>query len=593
MSDKLPKQYKASVDFTDGEAPLSTKMNVLSTAVKAALTNLERAIGDLWDQSYPYFENADTLSQATTTLIDSNLGNMKKLEIMNLARLIGPASALNPKHLFDMSDSEKEVTVSVPSGKNYFLLKYAPIQLADLTFSETTPTALITRKSTTDDCVDAGDYYVNSLTGEVFTITPTIPSTTATYDGNSYLGFDWYDLCGYPGASFNVIPDPAQATKCSLTGPSGGLYRLTLPLCTDQEFNDNDSSVTLSASDLNYNVQLLLPRVLSNLSAGDIIPSNFLMIRNDTTGKIYPEASYYYVSQSEIDIGGVTLDTTDGYTVITVGTNITQAIQHLQTQMFKLKRGISNTYAIQVDNVVGKTGPTANTGISGAEPYIPSEAPNNHFPQYLHRDGFMGTSYDEDNINDANGMRGDIVLLSKTRTSGSRNNVDDDSYAVIFGKYSEGIKVHRERVSGSVSYLYLDNQKSGEEYTAIFGQAVSAFGGYSCGTPGAANYPPIKFFVVEGTGTLGAVTSDVLEIDLSAYLTGKNYLYATGCLETNVSTIFVSPGDPGSGLAGGLSDRCQLIYNTSTYKLYWSVETGLVWANGNSYDYKVVVYYTE
>lgn len=590
MSDKLPKQLKTTLSFTDGEVPLSTKLTALSTTVSQALSKIERAIGDLWDESYPYFENTDTLSQATTTIADTALGDSKKLEIANLARLIGPASALNPKHLMNMTDAEKEVTEDVPSGKNAFLLTYPCHTFSTLSFSETAPTAFITRKTTTDDCVDAGDYFVNILTGEVHTITPTIASTTVTYKANLLSGGDFYsDFAGYPGASFNVIPDPNQSTKCTLTGPSGGTYRLTLPTVTDQQANDNDSSVTLTAADLNYGVQLQLPIVLANMSAGDIIPSNFLVVRDDTTGRLYLNASYYYVSQTELDIGGVVLDTGHDFTVITVGANITQSIQHLQSQLFKLKRGIASTYAIKIGNITGKTGPTANTSITGAEPYVPSEAPNNHFPQYIHRDGWFGSSYDEDNINDGNGMRGDLVFLSQTRTSGSRNNNDDDSYAVVFGKYADGIELYRTG-TGTLSRLFLNNKLAGTNFSLETPQAISATEGFACGNTGASLYGPIKFIVIQDTDTL---SSGSIGIDLSIYLTGKIYLGATGCINSEWSDLWASPGSPGNS-GGGFTEQCQLLYNDTSYILTWIVDTvNPIWINGNNYSYKVIVYYME
>ena len=435
MADKFQKTYKVDFSFVDGEPPTAAKLNAWSKQISNALTLIEKAIGDLWDQSFPYFDSSKTLTQSIKKESGEEIGDQKSLEIVNLARLIGPSSALNPLHLSGLDLGDRVIKTEIGIDKTFVKLGYAPVSNTSLVFTETTPNSFIVRVTDPSILKDDGDYFIDENTGELFWITPTTETVPLAYTVQP--NYDAY--ASYRGASHNIIPPNDQATKCSATGPDvDGLYLVTLPEITFQDTNDARTSTALTDRHINFEAQLKLPDVLSGaLITGDVIPDGFLFVRDDTDGTLYRSATYYYENSTSLSVGGATLDTTHDFTVITVGTNITQSIQDLNLKLFRLRRGQDTYASLDINSIGGKEG-TYNLLETDAEPYGPSDAPSNHFPQYLHRDGWLA-NYDDNNINDQNGLRGDLVVLSTTRkASGTRSHLDADSRRVYFGQYSTG-----------------------------------------------------------------------------------------------------------------------------------------------------------
>ena len=531
MADKFSNTISSNVSFVDGEIPTAAKLNSVFNILKNSIKKLECAIGDLQDESYPYFGTDDTLTQATRSSLNVDLGEGdKSLQITNIARLIGPSSALNPLHLSDIEVAESYVTESIPSGVNSFLVKY-PIQSGTVSFSGSDTTAFTSQKVSSATMLTNGDYYIDNDTGEIFCIKATVSGTTITYQpANTWAGF-----ASYSGASFNVIPDPSQSTKCTATGPVDGKYTITLPVIERQEFDDTGLTTSISESHINYGAQLLLPSVLDGMTADDIIPQGFLYLKDDTDNKIYKDAVYYYSSQSEIKVGNVTLDTANDFSIITVGTNITQSIQHLNLKLWHLRRGLDGYSALDVSDLSNRVG-SAN---SGKEVYVPSEAPNNYFPQYLHRDGWL-TSYDNGNINDQNGMRGDLVLLSTTRTSNSRNNLTDSSQKLWFGKYTDGPYIYYHYVPGR-SYLHLD--ANGKEF--YLNGDTNIVGGTRLGGT-SATYPALKCVYDEGTKGADYTMTENWSASVASAISGKTIVGFTALLQ-DAGGYWVAPG-------GGISD---------------------------------------
>lgn len=573
MADKFKKTLPVDITFTAGENVTPAKLNALSSSIRTALSTIESFIGDGWDDSYPYFDTSDTLTLPTQTNSNADLGTDKKLEIVNLSRLVGPASALNPMHLSDLEVAEKPITETVPSSVNHFNLRYATVDTSTISFTGGAG-IFDTRKTTISTLLVAGDYYVNSATGEVVTVAPTTGGITVTYSTTS----TWDAFSSHPGASFNVIPDPAQATKCVVTGPSSGAYTLTLPVITHQEANDSVTLTALSSSNYNYNVQLKLPKVLESLTSGSIIPSGFLVVRDDTSGTVYREATYAYTSETVLTITGVTLDTTHGFSVITIGTNITQSIQHLQYKLFRMRRGLDTTYAINMDNVIGKAGPSRNTGLGvTAEPYVPSEAPNNHFPQYLHRDGWFGSYYDDVNINDSNGMRGDLVMLSTSRVTNSRNNLSADSQKVRFGHDTDGPSISYH--NAAVNTMRFEANTS--DYFLFEGAPVVGESGFAVGYDPTEG--PIKWYIYQGNI---AESSNTFTASIPS-LIGKTILGVTGCINISAD-LWWGQGASDSGI--------ETI--TEGVKTFWSATTGLFGLSTGtlitgSRDVKLIIFYMD
>ena len=291
-------------------------------------------------------------------------------------------------------------------------------------------------------------------------------------------------MASYVGASFNTIPDPAQlnntnANALVITQQSDGKYLVELPLITDQQFSLKSNTTNLqSSTDINAGVQLELPMALTFICGGSfrrpsgasaegvpgaLIPDGFVYLKNHTTGKIYSESTYYYQDRRSLKISlEEEIDLVNHkFYLITVGTNITSSILNLNRKMalhsHDRTSGEQPVRANSLSHVLGE-------GIRGA--YYPSDYRTNHFPQYLHRDGYM--PYDVSN--DKNAMRGDLVIGRKQDESG--NTIasagsfigEGDTFKIAFGEGAgtvAGIRKSEANLYGNTySSLILENEKA-------------------------------------------------------------------------------------------------------------------------------------
>jgi len=469
MADKKKSGIGVVPEFVAGEQPSADKFNAIGVQVRRGLYELEKAVGDILSESHPYSSSSGTyLTQRwgranNNTSLSLQGANGRPLSITNLARLIGPASNLNPMILGHLDSSAGENVIdgeAVPVGVHQFTLRYVPDTTANIdstgqfiTFSDTTvfgnavPLGLLG---------NAGDYHVDS-TGTVSTVSATTSSTTCKYAINSNK---WRGGPAYLGASFNEIPDPNQVNenstaKITLAQQADGTYHLTLPVVTHQQANYGDtSSVLTESNDVNTGVQLLLPAVLTDsFITGDVIPEGFIYLRNNTTNETYTDAVYRYNSEKVLNIGSVELPLSDSYSILTIGTDITTSIDDIRKKLFTHSH--NRAHGESPINVADLDGATSVAGASGA--FTLSAGAGNYFPQYLHRDGFRTT--DLGNINDANCMRGDLVIGSKYTDTGDTTlatagnylqSVGGSSFKLRFGYFTDA----------SAPYIY-DNPSTG------------------------------------------------------------------------------------------------------------------------------------
>jgi len=314
--DKLKQGISVLTTFTDGEQPTARKLNTIASQLRWA------------SDSWPYSASTTTtLSAANGKNVSTGLAftgaEERTLDIVNLSRLIGPASNLNPR----MLAGETSITESVPTAKHEFSLRY-PVSGTRNASNPTFSDSAVFVNFTSNPSV-AGDYNVTE-DGKVFCVTAS-NGGTAEYTANPTT---WGQGLGYQGATFNVIPDPNQTTG---GGPAlifgapdaSGSRTITLPVANRQQSDITVSSALLDDEDVNFERQLELPTVLQdNLSPGDLIPGGFLYLKNETTKEVYTDASYTYNGASSVIIGGVdiTADINNGhsFSIITVGTDITR-----------------------------------------------------------------------------------------------------------------------------------------------------------------------------------------------------------------------------------------------------------------------------
>ncbi len=436
MADKLKTGIPVVPSFVEGEAPPAGKLNALGAQTQNGMTELEKAVGDIHDESHPYSGSSGTrLTQEWGKDITDGTALSgaieRRLDIANLARLIGPASNLNPT-ILDIAGS---IVDEVPAlrGDYVFDLRYPP---------SNTPVFTNNGAALTNPVVSAahlaatGDWAIDGRT--IYSATAIPNATRVSYTTDSLA---WGQGSSYAHGRFNVIPDPNQAGSASteqlgITGPdANGRYTIALPAVRVQQRNATDDDTALDAAvDNSYDVQLQLPYVLTeNLSAGDAIPEGFLYLRNDTTGELYENASYFYESDTAIKVSGIDLSGAAAYEyyLITVGSDITTAIDDMRNKLFKHKH--DGTFGDPAISVFDLRDIIAYAGASG--PWSGSEIPGNFAPQYLHRDGT--TSEDASNLNDRNSMRGWLGFVYQGMDAGQGYSpafpVLAETYGVQFG----------------------------------------------------------------------------------------------------------------------------------------------------------------
>src|SRR3972149_3928624 len=272
MADKMRDLFPVPVNFVAGEQPTASKLNALTSQINAGLALLEESIGDLKSDSYPLFPSSSNTPTGTWAHQKDGtaLGSEQRhLQILNLARLIGPASALNPRILSGLTAT---ITESVPGGTNTFYLRFRPVG-GTLSFSNATKFANLVVGE--ENVEVEGDYTI--VLGNFGRVTVAEPDPTGmgtvTYDvDTSDEGvFDTYE-----NATFNVMPDPNQAVKCT-TAASGSRWSVALPLLTHQQADWDEFVTSLSNDDINYNAQLKLPQYIQDeYIAGELITNGLL-----------------------------------------------------------------------------------------------------------------------------------------------------------------------------------------------------------------------------------------------------------------------------------------------------------------------------
>lgn len=453
MSDKLKQGVAVIPSFNDGQSPTAHQINALGAQLRRAAAELEKAVGDLHGQSWPYVPTSTSrlsLAWGRRPMLSGALSGTEErsLDIANLARLIGPSSNLNPRFL-----APRRVSEAVPVGVHEFSLRY-PISGAlapsEPDFSDTTVFAAF--KANVVNLLSPGDYHVTEG-GKVYTVSAT-NGGTAEYDINPR---QWRGGTNYQDARFNVIPDPNQVSAAGAglafgSPDSQGRYPVTLPVTTHQQSNYSGNSVTLGSSDPNTNIQQRLPKVLEdNLDPGDLIPAGFLYLKNVTTNEIYSDAEYFYNGISAILIGNVNLDdeisSGHDFVLLTVGTDITSSIDDLRAKLYHSHNRRFGEPFVTLSGISGFLEEAGNRGS-----FVPSTIPGNFAPQYFHRDGFDPDV--DSNQNDNNVLRGDIMLGYEDGTPGdfwtagtpatARN-----SHSIRFGH--SAVRIRRNQ-AGGLSY---------------------------------------------------------------------------------------------------------------------------------------------
>ena len=431
MADRFYTNTTNLVIFAAGERPTADKFNAVNRYFSRGLESLAKVIGDAYDSGVPH-GLGETQSVYLTNRWNKSSTKNRPLDIVNLARLIGPASNLNPRYL----------NRGLPS-----------------VIDEVIPEGIL-------------EYYTNFPLGSINT------NLSAAYPGfefdllRSMIRFPEETLAAidlkytvkggdeieggpnYIDAEFNVIPDPNTPEteadyNLSINENIEGDYIITLPTTGYQQsklLNRFDSNIDVS--DPNNNLSLQLPFWMDNFINGQLIPSGCLYLKDRTTGESFVDAMYTYISETEVKVSNVELCLTEDHVfcLVTAGTDITTSIDDMRTKLFMHKHdgsfGESRISIYDLKDVFKYAPP------SGA--YKKSELAWNAVPQYLHRDGWQEG---EDSFNGENGMRGPLMMGLADFSSGIAG-TNGTSNKILFG----GTNTFMQRVTDS---LLVSNVNSG------------------------------------------------------------------------------------------------------------------------------------
>jgi hypothetical protein len=476
MSDKFRTTQPLVISFVKGEQPSAAKLSKMAAQPKAGSSLLEKAVGDIWNQSG-----------------DAILTHAAPLQLPNLARTLGANKFLNPAIYpldtdFNFTEDIGDNNLGLTEG----YLKFPPKSTS--TYSSV-GARLGAKKATEDLVLVTGDYWVDSTTGKFKVFTPLVTGDQLIYDVS--LSEDY--LRGQELLP-SVIPDPDQDTftGCKIS-TAGGLYYLHLPprrpiragtntvhttlprnYPSTAEETANEQSSEAATPKLLWNnatealdgvgdefYRYKLPKEIqdrfSSIAVGEALPAGFLYLWNTTLGTVIEDVVFkktdvitnksetvFEVSSASFDFSSyVTADElvasySQPLTLITVGSSLSQSILKL-TQMMSthehnssmiLDTPVKHTSLVDTDPV-----PVASTlQIANYPSYLPDWGSlawtKDAHVSLLSRGGAVaGGSYQiRDKYNNA--MLGHL-LMANADLSGADSFIDstntDNSFGIYFG----------------------------------------------------------------------------------------------------------------------------------------------------------------
>lgn len=430
-TDKLNRLLANIIEFNSGERLTADKLNALVAILDENLSHISGAIGDIYDENYNAAHRSEGGKQfASNTAVDG--AEKRRFDIANLARLIGPASNLNPQAV-----NATSITETIPSGTLEHTLEH-PIVGAGSIPGYTDFNSDFTSETQYKIIDDRKILFSKPLSEE----------RTITYVTAPHL------KGGGPncqGARFNVYPDPNQVDE-KLTiqyvppanGASSPTYTITLPTIARQQISLADEATSeLDNRDINHGQQLLLPEWICDLGPDTDLPSYSLYLKNYTTNESYVDATYTKVDDQTILVTNLNIgdqNCVNGFDlrIVTVGTDITTSIDDLRNKMYLHSHdGSFGEPPVHIKTLAGIFEGDAPSGVYG-----PAAEDWNPLPNYLHRDGWRSDNRD---INGDNAMRGNLLMGLESFdpiSSKSINSSGGSSHAIMFG--GNNTKIHRD-----------------------------------------------------------------------------------------------------------------------------------------------------
>jgi hypothetical protein len=407
-SDKLYTNLSNLVEFYMGERPSADKFNAVNRYFSRGLAELAAAVGDIHDKgSYIYNEETTKKYNLAAKYNLTGVDNKNRpSDIVNLARIIGPASNLNAR-MFRNTTLSNSITETIPAGVSEFecqhIIKGVP-EIANWVENSSAPNFYNNFQN------NLNLFVVMNKKSIIFNKV-LVNSLEVTYNTNPS---EYHGGIDYLYAGFNTIPDPNQTTGLEII-KEDDKYRVTFPKILKQQsslVNLSDTDLG-TAADFNNNLDYELPKWLNEVMdslTSKIIPNNFLYLKRRDTGEVFTDAVYEWVDAKTLLVSNIDLcvdvntnQVEDDYCIVTVGTNITTSIDDLKLKWFKHSHdGTFGESLVSIKTLADKYESVPPSGIYG-----PSQRPWNQLPMYLHRDGYVA---DSNSNNGNNAMRGPLLM---------------------------------------------------------------------------------------------------------------------------------------------------------------------------------------
>jgi hypothetical protein len=479
MADKFRTTFTIPVTFAEGEQPTSKKLNSVSTQAKTGLAIVERAIGDLWNQS------GDSLTSDYPT------------HITNLARAVGDQALLNaqlPLPDFTGTTSVK-IRQTVTRLTSEISLDFIPVNDSTL---QTSIQALHGQGGAFTGTSVARDAVTSDTLWHLDTIKSKVLLGSAIHTSNG-LGYIEYNVLAadFPSdaassSSFSFIPHQSQAdwNGLKISQVSAGKYTIVLPfrriVGSAAKLPSASGNVATSGSITNYygpdagytpvagitlnrfyRYTLSEPVVgmFTSPVAGTTIPSGQLYLWDNTTDTIIEGVTFKVpdVSPNLASLGaaqkpfmiqaeGSTLDalfsgytsamTTDAeadyqsrFAIICVGSSLASAVNELRKEL------------AEGDKLTGFQKKTSHRDLTETQPLVGTRHPfnfpssfsdNDDHPHLLSRMGSFNsatTTLHRDRFN--NGFLGDLLMLNYYSTNNYQHlTAGTPSSSIYFGSHS-------------------------------------------------------------------------------------------------------------------------------------------------------------
>jgi hypothetical protein len=524
MVDKLRKTAPLVISHSDGEAPAASKLSAMNNQLRKSTNILEKAIGDLWNQS------GDSIMVSYP------------LQLPNLARAIGEHKYMNPcLYPVDEDFIYVDNIGTKYENENEFYLQFKPKTLASIVINDAGSSALLTRKTNKYDVTTSGDYWVDSATGKVISFKQISSTAEIQYDVDSSTWNTRTETL--PG----IIPDPRQAdyTGCRIS-QSGDNYYIHLPVRVpltldfdggaldgfslpdryppSTDFSDNYDTVipggtkklwqspVLSAALANSYYRYSLPKEikdqLASLDVGATLPLGFLYLWDVSSGTIIADATFkktaddwiFLIESSTVDFSGkVSSDESEtsynstSYSIIAVGSPISRTIWTLSNSLMNHTHSNEGEFSSLMEHskLIGLNPPMYSySGHSSKYPstvpaWSPSNWANDDHISLLSRVGSQGVAgTTERDVND-NAMLGSFLMASTVAIDGNYLNITSDSNRIYFGSIASGPYLFYDQSNDCIVGIHQSTNQTGFKGISTSGYGIEGLSPSGTGVYGS------------------------------------------------------------------------------------------------------------